>query len=116
MPPCIKRGEGGATEVRLELEDKAAKAALIKISADCVRLQVSANISHTDAANQELQQFVSRVLGCRITKLSLVRGTGSRNKVLLVDGMDPQQVYDKLQERLQRAVAEAEGRLAAKKL
>lgn len=64
-----------------------------------------------EAANQELLQYVARALGCRITKLSLVRGTGSRNKVLHVEGLGPQEVYDRLQERMARATADADRRV-----
>jgi hypothetical protein len=70
--------------------------------------QITSNISHVEAANQELLHFVARALGCRITKLSLVRGTGSRNKILHVEGLGPQEVYDNLQERMARATADAD--------
>jgi hypothetical protein len=60
VPPCISVGRDGLTEVVMEVDDKAGKAALIKISADAVRLQITSNISH-DAAKQELLQFLARV-------------------------------------------------------
>jgi len=46
VPPCIRRHkESGGTEVRLEIEDRVHRPALVKITADHVRIHITSNIS-----------------------------------------------------------------------
>lgn len=53
---------------------RADKALLLKVTADYVRLQITAAISNPEA-NEELVQFLRGVLGVRLSLLTLVRGT-----------------------------------------
>lgn len=41
VPPCILPTEDGGTEISLEIDDRADVPAILKISADHIRLQVS---------------------------------------------------------------------------
>jgi hypothetical protein len=50
VPPCIrKHSASGGTEVRLEIEDRVHRPALVKVSADHVRIHVTSNISSDNA-------------------------------------------------------------------
>lgn len=108
VPPCIKKGDSGSTEVVLEIEDKQAHAAIAKISADSVRVHITSNASH-EVANQELLQLLSRALGLRLTQIALVRGSSSRNKVLMVELLSPRTVYLRLKGDAPRQPKEEEG-------
>lgn len=109
VPPCIYRVEPNSSEMRVDIEDKQATAAIIKISADAVKLHLTSNISH-EAAQQELLQFMAKVLSTRLTQLTLSRGASNRNKLLLIDKLTPQQVYEKLQAHMHKTAAAAEAR------
>lgn len=111
VPPCITRSPAGnACDVKLEIEDKAARVGLIKVAGDAVRLHITASASHSDAVSQEVVQFFSKVLSCRLRHLTLLRGKGNRHKVLVVDKLAPEQIYEKLQSHLHKVLMEADGR------
>ena len=95
MPPCIRLGESGSTEVAIELEDKQAHAAIAKITADCVRIHLTSNASH-EVAQNELLALMARILSMRLTQLTLVRGSSSRHKILVIEMLSPYTVYQRL--------------------
>jgi uncharacterized protein YggU (UPF0235/DUF167 family) len=95
VPPCIRVGDSGSTEVTLEIEDKQAHAAIAKITADVVRVHITSNASH-EVAQQELLALLARNLSMRLTQLTLVRGSSPRHKVLVVEMLSPRQVYQRL--------------------
>lgn len=95
VPPCIRKGESGSTEVTVDIDDRSQHVAVGKITAEAVRMHITGNASH-DVAQQELLALAARTLGCRLTQLALVRGSGPRNKVLIVEGLTPAQAYRRL--------------------
>ncbi|GMH32640.1 hypothetical protein BSKO_00474 [Bryopsis sp. KO-2023] len=96
VPPCIMYVEPKGCQIALEVEDKATKPDIIKISADSVRIAVVSSVSH-DHANEEILEFMAKVLGARLTQMSLVRGTSTRHKMLMVEHMTTQEAYQRLQ-------------------
>lgn len=50
----------------------------------------------TSRADEELIDFMGRVLSTRLTHIALKRGQSTRHKVLQVRGLTPQQVYDRV--------------------
>lgn len=61
VPPCIVHVEPEGCQIALEVEDKATKPDIIKISADSVRIAIVSSVSH-DHANGEILEFMAKVL------------------------------------------------------
>lgn len=61
VPPCIMYVEPEGCQIALEVEDKATKPDIIKISADSVRIAIISSVSH-DHANEEILEFMAKVL------------------------------------------------------
>lgn len=95
VPPCIKVGESGNVEVTLEIEDRQKHTTIGKISADSVKVHITGNASH-DSAQQEILALMAKTLALRLTNLTLLRGSGSRNKVLVIEMLNTRQVYARL--------------------
>lgn len=102
LPACIAKSSSApsAAEVKLELDDLAGRTAVLEVTPDAVLVQIAANLIHEAEANQEVLALFAQVLGSRPTQLTLLRGDSNRTKVLLVDGAQPRQVFDKLQAHL----------------
>jgi hypothetical protein len=133
-------------QVRVDIEDRAHRPALVRISADSVRIHITVNVAQ-DGANevenfciyfctlmkdmnnlaltlifklfilcyisppsqlffvsfQEILNLFSKVLNVRLTQLQLARpskpGSG-RKRILIIDGVNPQETFDKMQAAL----------------
>ncbi|GBF95525.1 hypothetical protein Rsub_08506 [Raphidocelis subcapitata] len=92
VPPCIRKGDAGSTEVVLELEDRQPHAAVAKITSDAVRVHLTGHTS-SEAAAHELLQLMSRVLNMRLTQMVVMRGANSKQRILTVEMLTPRQVY-----------------------
>jgi uncharacterized protein YggU (UPF0235/DUF167 family) len=132
VPPCIRKHSSGGSEVRLEIEDRVHRPALVKVSADHVRIHITSNISSDNAqpvsdristhcmtssnltpashaALQEILQMMAKALNARLTQLQLVKGTRSRSRWLVVEHLQPNEVFERLQKSvgsIQTAAAE----------
>eukprot|EP00850_Spirogloea_muscicola_P007812 SM000040S14824 [mRNA] locus=s40:530920:533193:- [translate_table: standard] len=95
VPPCISVIEGGLVQVAVEVEDRAPRSAITRINADDVRVSVAAQ-SRGGEANSELLEFMGKVLGLRLTQMSLQRGWSVKSKLLVVEGLSLREVYEKL--------------------
>ena len=51
-------------------------------------------------ASEELLEFMRGILGVRSGQLSIVRGESTRQKMLLVQGMTPQVIFERLEASL----------------
>ncbi|KAK9825691.1 hypothetical protein WJX81_004753 [Elliptochloris bilobata] len=102
VPPCILPVEDGTSQVSLEVDDRADRPTILKISADHVRIQIKSGIS-SEGAGEEILEFVRAVLGVRLSQLSLLRGESTRHKLLLVKGVLPAKLFDQLQAFMARA-------------
>mmetsp|Transcript_5159 Transcript_5159/g.14829 ORF Transcript_5159/g.14829 Transcript_5159/m.14829 type:complete len:235 (-) Transcript_5159:303-1007(-) len=96
VPPCITQDESGLCLVKLEVDDHADKASLLKITADYVRVEISGAVTSTEA-NEVLLELCRRLLNCRLSQLTLVRGESTRHKVLQVLGTTPDAIFNRLQ-------------------
>ncbi|KAK9795516.1 hypothetical protein WJX73_003528 [Symbiochloris irregularis] len=99
VPPCILAVGQNTTQVALDIDDRSNQLKLVKISADYVRVQMSISIA-SDGAGEELLEFFRALLGMRMADLSLKRGEGTRQKLLLLRGISPAAVFDKMQAAL----------------
>ena len=97
IPPCIQRTSQGALQIALEVEDRAPRSAVIRVSMDDVKLQVKAPARQGEA-NSELLERMSKVLRVPAANLSLLRGWSNRSKLLMVQQMQPHEAYKLLQD------------------
>ncbi|XP_009616970.1 UPF0235 protein At5g63440 isoform X2 [Nicotiana tabacum] len=100
VPPCISQLEGGLVQVAIEVEDRAQRSAITRVNADDVRVTVSAPAARGEA-NNELMEFMGRVLGLKLSQMTLQRGWNSKSKLLVVEDLTARQVYEKLLEAAQ---------------
>lgn len=109
VPPCIRQHPAtGGTEVRLEIEDRVHRPALVKVSADHVRIHVTSNIA-SETVHMEILQMMAKALGARLTQLQLNRGNRGRSKFLVVENLSPEEVFEKLQASVGRINTTTEG-------
>ena len=102
VPPCIASNEQGQTQVKIEVEDRAHRAAIVRISADNVRIHTTINTTH-DGSSEEILDLFSKILNIRIGCLQLAKSSragASRKKILVIDGITPQEAFEKMQEAL----------------
>ncbi|XP_031130064.1 UPF0235 protein At5g63440 isoform X2 [Ipomoea triloba] len=100
VPPCISHLEGGLVQVAIEVEDRAQRSAITRVNADDVRVTVTAPAARGEA-NNELLEFMGRVLGLKLSQMTLQRGWNSKSKLLVVEDLSARQVYEKLLEAAQ---------------
>ncbi|GBG93464.1 hypothetical protein CBR_g70955, partial [Chara braunii] len=65
------------------------------INADDVRVSVAAPAARGEA-NNELLEFMGKVLGLRLSQMTLQRGWSSKSKLLVVEELSAREVYNKL--------------------
>nr|GEU54490.1 hypothetical protein [Tanacetum cinerariifolium] len=100
VPPCISQLEGGLVQVAIEVEDRAQRSAITRVNADDVRVTVAAPAARGEA-NNELLEFMGKVLGLKLSQMTLQRGWNSKSKLLVVEDLSARQVYEKLLEAVQ---------------
>ncbi|CAL5327421.1 unnamed protein product [Camellia sinensis] len=100
VPPCISQLEGGLVQVAIEVEDRAQRTAITRVNADDVRVTVAAPAARGEA-NSELLEFMGKVLGLKLSQMTLQRGWNNKSKLLVVEDLSARQVYEKLLEAVQ---------------
>ncbi|KAG6517325.1 hypothetical protein ZIOFF_020710 [Zingiber officinale] len=83
VPPCISQLDGGLVQVAIEVEDRAQRSAIIRVNADDVRVTIAAPAARGEA-NSELLEFMGKVLGLRLSQMTLQRGWNNKSKLLIV--------------------------------
>ncbi|PQM36392.1 UPF0235 protein [Prunus yedoensis var. nudiflora] len=83
VPPCISNLDGGLVQVAIEVEDRAQRSAITRVNADDVRVTVAAPAAWGEA-NNELLEFMGKVLGLRLSQMTLQRGGNNKSKLLVV--------------------------------
>ena len=66
---------------------------------DAIKLRVAAPPVE-GKANAELERYVAELLGITASDVSVIRGTSGRGKVVLVRGVEPEEVREILSEHL----------------
>ncbi|CAI0446424.1 unnamed protein product [Linum tenue] len=87
-------------QVAIEVEDRAQRSAITRVNADDVRVTVAAPAARGEA-NNELLEFMGKVLGLRLSQMALQRGWNNKSKLLVVEDLSARQVYEKLLEAVQ---------------
>ncbi|EYU23135.1 hypothetical protein MIMGU_mgv1a013044mg [Erythranthe guttata] len=100
VPPCISQLEGGLVQVAIEVEDRSQRSAITRVNADDVRVTIAAPAARGEA-NNELLEFMGKVLGLKLSQMTLQRGWNNKSKLLVVEDLNARQVYEKLLEAAQ---------------
>ncbi|KAJ3683564.1 hypothetical protein LUZ60_013791 [Juncus effusus] len=100
VPPCISQIDGGLVQVAIEVEDRAQRSAITRVNADDVRVSVAAPAARGEA-NSELLEFMGKVLGLRLSQMTLQRGWNNKSKLLIIEDLSAREVYEKLLEAVQ---------------
>ncbi|XP_020412119.1 UPF0235 protein At5g63440 [Prunus persica] len=100
VPTCISNLDGGLAQMAIEVEDRAQRSAITRVNADDVRVTVAAPAARGEA-NNELLEFMGKVLGLRLSQMTLQRGWNNKSKLLVVEDLSARQVYEKLLEAVQ---------------
>lgn len=79
----------------MEIEDKQQHATIAKITPDAVRVHITGSTSH-ESAQQEVLALMAKILTLRPTQLTLLRGSSSSKRVLVVEMLTTRQVYARL--------------------
>ncbi|KAL1563640.1 UPF0235 protein isoform X2 [Salvia divinorum] len=95
VPPCISQLEGDLVQVAIEVEDRAQRSAITRVNADDVRVTVAA-VAARGEANNELLEFMGKVLGLKLSQMTLQRGWNNKSKLLVVEDLTARKVYEKL--------------------
>ena len=98
VPPCIQQTASGMIQIAIDVEDKARTKAVSKITADEVGVALTQPVGHCD---DELLEFLGKVLHLRLPQMSLLRGWSTRSKLLMVQGLSATQVYERLHKSME---------------
>lgn len=104
VPPCIVKTAGG-TRVVIDLEDRAPRRRILKISADDVRIQIKSRIQNPGAVSEEIADFMRQLLGVRLSSVSVLRGDTLQQKVVEIADVEPEKVFERFQEAQGKRVA-----------
>ena len=99
VPPCIQQTASGMIQIAIDIEDKARTKAVSKITADEVGVALTVPVAQAD---DELLEFLGKVLHLRLPQMSLLRGWSTRSKLLMVQGLSATQVYERLHESMEQ--------------
>ena len=88
-----------SAQVSLEIDDRADRPSIIKISADMVRIEITGAVTAPET-NELILEFMRSLLTVRLSQLSIIRGESTRHKLLMVTKLKPEEAYQKLQAAL----------------
>eukprot|EP00873_Tetraselmis_striata_P040990 jgi/Tetstr1/461254/TSEL_006384.t1 len=86
IPPCIL-DVNGKVQIAIELEDASDKPAVVKVTADSVLVRVTVNVT-SNKLTEELLALMSKVLSCRPSQLTMLKGWNARSRLLMVESKD----------------------------
>jgi uncharacterized protein (TIGR00251 family) len=96
LPGFVEQVTGGS-RLRVKVQPRARRNAIGDVHGN--ELKVSVTAPPVDAAaNEALCEFVAEKLKCHRRAIQILSGRTSRHKLLLIEGMDPEQVALRLRE------------------
>ncbi len=88
-PPSVQ------ARLTLHVQPGASVCEVVGLVSDTLRVKVSAP-ARDGKANQALIDFLSEALGVSKSRIELLKGAGSRNKVVSVDGLSREEALKRL--------------------
>ena len=92
------QGKPSGSLLHVRLQPGAAKRDL-SLEPGALKLKVTSP-PHEDRANRDLIDYLSDLLGIAKGRISILRGQRSRNKVLVVSGILPQELSERIHSQL----------------
>lgn len=90
----------GYTLIRVRLTPRSDRNALVRYESQLLYARVTAPPAE-GAANRALLSLISKALDVPISRLQIVAGETSRDKLIKIDGLDAAQLRERLQSHLQ---------------
>ena len=96
MPPAtFLRETSGGTLLLVRLQPRASRNEIIGPIGTELKIKITAPPVDA-AANQAMLGFLAETLGCSRSKVELIRGHTSRHKTVLLHGLPPTEVLEKM--------------------
>ncbi|KAH7566017.1 hypothetical protein ACOSQ2_022563 [Xanthoceras sorbifolium] len=96
MPSCIRSVPPSSVAITIHAKPGAKSASVTDVSDEAVGVQIDAPAKDGEA-NAALVDYMSSVLGVKRRQVSLGAGSKSRDKVVIVEEVTPQNVYNALE-------------------
>uniref|UniRef100_A0A7S0WPZ2 STEEP1 domain-containing protein n=1 Tax=Pyramimonas obovata TaxID=1411642 RepID=A0A7S0WPZ2_9CHLO len=96
VPPCIQTNKDGKVQIGIDIEDASPRVGIVRINADEVGVEVTSTTSKTQEFQEELLEYVGKVLKLRITQLQIQRGWSNRSRLLICQDITPKEAYERL--------------------
>lgn len=104
VPPCITYSSSAdRTRVIIRLEDRGSRLAILKISADAIRVQLKQSVQNTTQIVEELLDYMRKLLDVKLADMTIERGDTPRDKILLIRGIQADVVFQKLMASMKKA-------------
>lgn len=81
----------GGTRLRVRVQPRAGRTALAGMHGEALRIRLAAP-PVDGAANDELTRFLAKQLRIAPSRISVVSGSSSRDKIVQIDGLEPEAV------------------------
>lgn len=96
MPHGLVQVQAEGCLLRVKVIPKAKRRAVVGVLGDSLKVSLTA-VAERGEANRQLQEFLAEVLGIPPSSVLLKAGVASRNKLLFLEGVDPERVVQRLQ-------------------
>ncbi|KAH7566016.1 hypothetical protein ACOSP7_022237 [Xanthoceras sorbifolium] len=96
LPSCIRSVPPSSVAITIHAKPGAKSASVTDVSDEAVGVQIDAPAKDGEA-NAALVDYMSSVLGVKRRQVSLGAGSKSRDKVVIVEEVTPQNVYNALE-------------------
>mmetsp|Transcript_12692 Transcript_12692/g.21523 ORF Transcript_12692/g.21523 Transcript_12692/m.21523 type:complete len:266 (+) Transcript_12692:166-963(+) len=96
VPPCITTTKEDKVQIGIDIEDSAAQTGVVRINADEVGMEVISPTSKTKEFQEEILEYLGKVLKLRITQMQIQRGWSNRSRLLICQEITPKEAYERL--------------------
>jgi uncharacterized protein (TIGR00251 family) len=90
------------TKIKVRVIPNARRSELVGISQNEVRLKVQAP-AQEGKANVEVIRLLRALIDCRKSQITIIQGGRSRNKIVEITGVSPEEIWRKLELEQKRA-------------
>ncbi len=97
--PFLASSQDGRSLLRVYVQPKASRTGLVGLHGDAVKLAIT-TAPVDGKANVALLSFLAKFLGLKKRDLEIRHGLKSRNKTVLVTGLESEEIRSKIEESL----------------
>lgn len=96
IPPCIQATKAGTVQIAVEVDDSAPRAAILRVSADEVGIQVSTEGSKSQDLGEKITEYLGKVLRLRLAQMKVEKGWSVRSKLLICEDITLEEAHRRL--------------------